>query len=122
MWTSDIFEILPDTGVLKSIVSMDRESVSEYSLTIQAVDHGNPLSMRTTIVLSIHVTDENDNSPEFEQSIYNINVRERASLSTVVIWIQAQDEDEGRNAEISYTLIGSGEVNKYFSLNRNTGE
>jgi hypothetical protein len=56
-------------GVLRCVASLDREKKSEYSLTITAVDGGNPrLSSRVDV--TVQVLDVNDNTPEFSQKFY----------------------------------------------------
>ena len=116
-----MFEIDPDTGVLQSRLTLDREAVAQYVVTIEASDHGTPNRLSSQIELVIDVTDVNDNAPVFEENVYSVNLGEGSSINSVVIWIQATDQDIGRNAEISYTLTGQNRANQYFALDRNTG-
>jgi len=61
-----VIDVYPTTGVVYLKYPLDRESQDNYVIKVVATDHGvPPLSSTTTI--HITVTDENDNSPKFEQ-------------------------------------------------------
>ena len=56
-------------GILRCVSSLDREKKSEYSLSVTAVDGGNP-RLSSRIDVSVQVVDVNDNTPEFSQKFY----------------------------------------------------
>ncbi|XP_058852126.1 protocadherin gamma-A1-like isoform X12 [Acipenser ruthenus] len=104
--------------------NLDRETVSEYNITITAADEGSPsLSNNKTIVLKI--SDVNDNAPKFEEEIYNAYVMENISPGVSVFSVQAEDPDEDQNARISYFLIeaqiNGTLVSSYVSINSDSG-
>ncbi|CAL8281904.1 unnamed protein product [Arctogadus glacialis] len=127
---SDSFSIDIQTGsdgskyvdlVLNS--DLDREQRGLQTLILTAVDGGVPARSGTASIV-INVLDINDNAPVFNQSVYTVNVTENASLGSVVMTLNATDQDEGKNAELlySYTLYTSEKTQEIFSLDPNTGE
>uniref|UniRef100_H2RQK5 Si:ch73-379j16.2 n=1 Tax=Takifugu rubripes TaxID=31033 RepID=H2RQK5_TAKRU len=104
-----------------SVVSrgpLNREEVSSYEILIKAFDCGEPpLSALKT--LNIYLSDVNDNSPHFEQKIF-----ENAPVGTTVTKVSAIDQDEGANGEIEYSLSKTLVRNVYdiFELDRLNGK
>ncbi|KAM9356568.1 protocadherin beta-11-like [Symphorus nematophorus] len=103
---------------------LDRESVSEYNITVVATDAGMPsLSAKKTFHLK--VSDVNDNSPVFPQSVYTAFITENNSPGISVLTLKAKDPDEKQNARISYILedtnVGASPVSEYVSINAESG-
>ncbi|XP_018422189.1 PREDICTED: protocadherin alpha-4-like [Nanorana parkeri] len=99
--------------VLKN--ALDRESVSEYNISIKATDSGFPcLSSNTSI--SFVVFDVNDNPPLFTQSTYSVSVQENVLPGTPIAQISALDLDSSENARISYFLLPKTAEDVSFSL------
>ncbi|KAM9740618.1 protocadherin beta-11-like [Menidia menidia] len=104
--------------------ALDRESVSEYNISVVATDAGvPPLSARRTFNLKI--SDINDNAPVFPQSIYNAFMLENNAPGVSVVTVRAKDSDENQNARISYILedsgIGGSTMSDYVSVNSESG-
>ncbi|XP_069617933.1 protocadherin gamma-B4-like [Ranitomeya imitator] len=83
--------------------SLDREKQSYYELILTALDGGNPQKSSTATV-RITVQDFNDNLPIFNQDTYRVRLHEDAAIGSLVIHLNATDEDEGSNAEIAYSF------------------
>ncbi|KAG8579369.1 hypothetical protein GDO81_010843 [Engystomops pustulosus] len=83
--------------------SLDREKQSFYELILTALDGGNPQKSSTATV-KIVVQDFNDNLPLFTQDTYHIRLHENAAIGSIVIQLNASDEDEGSNAQITYSF------------------
>ncbi|XP_025029327.1 protocadherin gamma-B1-like [Python bivittatus] len=82
---------------------LDRESESTISLTLMALDGGNP--PRTgTAKIRIRVMDANDNPPVFSQKVYKISLKESVSKGSTVIQVKAVDRDDGSNGQINYSF------------------
>uniref|UniRef100_A0A673USJ9 Cadherin domain-containing protein n=1 Tax=Suricata suricatta TaxID=37032 RepID=A0A673USJ9_SURSU len=64
--------------------SLDREKEPEFKLTITALDGGSPPRSGTALV-RVLVLDINDNAPEFERSVYEVQVPENSPLDSLVI-------------------------------------
>ncbi|XP_033621321.1 protocadherin gamma-B2-like [Fukomys damarensis] len=101
---------------------LDREQQSSHLLFLTAVDGGDPV-LTGTAQIKIKVTDANDNPPVFTQDVYKVNLRENVPPGTSVLQVTATDQDEGINAEITYSFksLRDGIGNK-FILDPNNGE
>uniref|UniRef100_A0A4W6BNI1 Cadherin domain-containing protein n=1 Tax=Lates calcarifer TaxID=8187 RepID=A0A4W6BNI1_LATCA len=103
------FSIDPKTGIIRTAMSnMDRETRDHYAVVIQAKDMAGSvggLSGSTTV--NITLTDVNDNPPKFPQSNYQLYVPELAPVGKAVGRIRANDEDEGQNAEMTYSITNA---------------
>ncbi|XP_072768509.1 protocadherin beta-11-like [Nerophis lumbriciformis] len=103
---------------------LDRESVSEYNITVVATDAGLPaLSTRRTFTLK--VSDVNDNAPVFPHAVYGAFITENNSPGVSIMTVGADDPDENQNARISYLLedaaISGSPVSDYVSINAESG-
>ncbi len=97
----------------------DRELKPSYAVTIECADHGNPpLQSRKDIV--VQIGDENDHSPVFVQSKYNIEIAENNSLSMPLFRVNATDMDAGDNAKVLYSLEGD-QANHFLKVDPHSG-
>ncbi|XP_062910893.1 protocadherin-16-like [Mobula hypostoma] len=103
------------SGILSTSSSLDRESVSLYTLTIVAWDQGHPQRSCSASVF-VHVLDINDNTPTFQESSYVAEVEEDSTVGTIVLQVSAVDADAGPNGEVLYYL--SGESLGMFSIDK----
>ncbi|XP_018410372.1 PREDICTED: protocadherin gamma-B2-like [Nanorana parkeri] len=121
------FQLVPSTANYYKFVTsanLDREGVSNYTITIKAVDKGSPpLSVTKTLKLSI--SDVNDNSPVFEKTNYILYIQENNLPGTSVYRISASDLDYEENANIIYSMLTNNTedlpVSTYISINSMTG-
>ena len=86
------FQIDIQSGIISTVVELDRENVSHYILTVVAADGGVPSKTDETNV-SIVVLNENDNKPLFDEDVYYAEVSELAELGSVVATAVAVDKD-----------------------------
>ncbi|XP_042222155.1 fat-like cadherin-related tumor suppressor homolog isoform X3 [Homarus americanus] len=115
----NIFVMDQQTGILSVTETLDRESRAMYNLTVIATDHGSPkLSSRTNIL--VLVSDVNDNPPEFASHTYFTTVTESANIGSDIVRVLATSRDSGKNAEITYSIIGGNEHRK-FAIHPKTG-
>uniref|UniRef100_A0A3B3UC07 Protocadherin 1 gamma b 2 n=1 Tax=Poecilia latipinna TaxID=48699 RepID=A0A3B3UC07_9TELE len=103
---------------------LDRETVSEYNVSVIATDGGIP-PLSAQITFNVKVSDVNDHAPIFSQSVYSAFIKENNSPGLPFITLTAKDPDENQNARISYILedtnIGGSSVSTYVSVNVETG-
>ena len=80
---SQYFSIDPDTGILYTVVPLDRETTVSHKLTVVAQDGGLPIlsAMATVTVL---VSDINDHPPKFKRESYQVTVAEMAPPSGIL--------------------------------------
>ncbi|XP_028272669.1 protocadherin gamma-A9-like [Parambassis ranga] len=103
---------------------LDRESVSEYNITVVATDAGMPpLSTKTSFHLK--VSDVNDNAPAFSQSVYTTFLTENNYPGVSVLSLRAIDPDENQNSRVSYILedsnIAGSRISEYVSVHSESG-
>ncbi|XP_020137855.2 protocadherin gamma-B1 isoform X14 [Microcebus murinus] len=101
---------------------LDREQQSSHLLVLTAVDGGDPV-LTGTAAIQIKVTDANDNAPVFSQDIYKVSLRENMPTGTSVLKVTATDQDEGVNAEITYSFKSlRDDIGNIFMLDHQSGE
>ncbi|XP_063784916.1 protocadherin gamma-B1-like isoform X38 [Pseudophryne corroboree] len=101
---------------------LDREIQSYYELILTASDGGSPM-LTSTMQVKISVTDANDNFPIFTQEVYKVTLNENMPLKTIVVLVQANDHDEGSNAEITYSFSNIPEdALNVFGIDSKSGE
>lgn len=115
------FVIVPDSGVIKTNKKLDREKISDYVLTCEAVDHGQPQRSSMPIIVHVTVSDVNDNAPIFGQSVYLVNVTEDVTSGTVVKEMHAVDSDAGLNGVVIYSIT-AGNDDGSFDIGNGTGK
>ncbi|XP_077122323.1 protocadherin gamma-C5-like isoform X5 [Ranitomeya variabilis] len=102
---------------------LDREEKQEHHLILTAIDGGEP-ARSGTCRITIVVLDINDNPPVFNQSVYKISIRENLPLNTVILTLNATDQDDGVNGEIQFSFDDHTfePARELFSLNEKNGE
>ncbi|KAF2974856.1 hypothetical protein EK904_011613, partial [Melospiza melodia maxima] len=105
---------------LKTEGALDREKAAEYNITITAKDSGSPPLSAVKHIL-VQVSDVNDNAPKSSQDSYDVYVPENNMPGIPILNVSATDPDLGRNAHLSYTLLGDTTFGHLFSINRDNG-
>ncbi|XP_019730264.1 protocadherin alpha-8-like [Hippocampus comes] len=85
---------------------LDREATSQYLVTLTATDEGSP-PQSTTYVITIQVSDVNDNPPQFMEPVINVYVKENSPVGTTIHTLMTTDADLLENGKASYHLIDS---------------
>lgn len=73
-----------------------------------------------SMIMMILFPDVNDNPPEFASHTYFTTVTESENTGSEIVRVLATSRDSGKNAEITYSVIGGNEHRK-FSINPKTG-
>uniref|UniRef100_A0A672FRT5 Cadherin domain-containing protein n=1 Tax=Salarias fasciatus TaxID=181472 RepID=A0A672FRT5_SALFA len=97
-------DIQLNTGELVVADRMDREAlcgekascVLKYELVME-----NPLELHR---VSLHIQDINDNSPQFNEKMINLEIQESADRGARFVLEEAHDADVGQNAVQQYSL------------------
>nr|CAD7407307.1 unnamed protein product [Timema cristinae] len=95
-----MFSIEPNSGVVSTLTSLDRELVDVHYFRVTAMDDSFPPRSGTT-TLQINVLDANDHAPVFESNEYEASIRESVTVGSTVVTLKATDQDIGQNAEVS---------------------
>ncbi|XP_053319427.1 protocadherin gamma-B4-like isoform X26 [Spea bombifrons] len=102
--------------------ALDRETQKSYELILTAFDGGKPVKTGT-VIIKIVVQDVNDNYPVFSQDNYRISLNENVQQGFLVLHLTATDEDEGSNAQITYSFSHIPEsMQDIFSLDLTSGD
>ncbi|XP_071670972.1 protocadherin gamma-A10-like [Patagioenas fasciata] len=103
---------------------LDREQVSEYNVTVRAVDGGSP-ALWSNAVLWLRVLDVNDNAPVFAEARYSARLPENNAAGALVLRVRAWDADWGQNARVRYRLeegrVRGAPLSSYVSVEAETG-
>ncbi|KAM4621332.1 protocadherin gamma-A12-like [Polymixia lowei] len=121
------FKLVPSIENYYALVTtaeLDREVVSDYNITITAIDEGSPpLSSSKSVRLS--VADVNDNPPVFEEQSYSAYMTENNKPGSTLCSVTARDPDWRQNGTVIYSLlpdeVNSAPVSSYLSVNGDTG-
>lgn len=114
------FSIDSVTGEIQVVAPLDFEAEREYILRVRAQDNGRPPLSNNTGIISVQVTDVNDNPPIFVSTPFQASVLESAPVGSSILHIQAIDTDSGDNARLEYRLTGTS-PDTPFVINSATG-
>uniref|UniRef100_A0A8C1GP78 FAT atypical cadherin 3b n=1 Tax=Cyprinus carpio TaxID=7962 RepID=A0A8C1GP78_CYPCA len=112
------FWIDPVTGLLQVNKALDRETVSSYSLSVQAFDSGSP-AKSTTVNVNIEIADVNDNPPIFSPANASAVIQLNKPAGTTILSLSVSDKDSSRNGAPFEFCIVSGNEGNAFSLDQN---
>ncbi|XP_034454792.1 protocadherin alpha-4-like [Hippoglossus hippoglossus] len=105
--------------------ALDREITSSYNVTISATDDGTP-PLSNTNVITVHVSDINDNSPRFQETVVNVYVKENSKVGVVINTVSAFDADIDQNGQVRYSFLesntNSATVSTMVNINSETGD
>ncbi|GMT23971.1 hypothetical protein PFISCL1PPCAC_15268, partial [Pristionchus fissidentatus] len=116
---ADLLKVNQKLGVVQTAAPLDREKLPVMRLNVIARDKGIP-PRESTALIELSLIDVNDNSPIFNQPLYNISVLENTTLPAVIAVVQAKDADAGLNGEVHYSLASSTSLP--ISVDYTTGE
>nr|XP_031320215.1 protocadherin-23 [Camelus dromedarius] len=97
------FTIDPESGVISTTRSLDREIQEAVELKVVAQDLGKP-PLSATCLVSIAVDDVNDNEPVFLRQVYNTTLPEHAPVGHCFLQVKASDADAGLYGFVEYSL------------------
>uniref|UniRef100_A0A672QBP7 FAT atypical cadherin 2 n=1 Tax=Sinocyclocheilus grahami TaxID=75366 RepID=A0A672QBP7_SINGR len=112
---------IDEDGQIVTSQSLDRENPSQrvIAIKVMAKDGGGRVGFCTVKII---LTDENDNAPQFKASEYQVSIQSTVNKGSPVIQIMAYDADEGKNADVTYTVEEAEEVTEdIIELNPFTG-
>ena len=112
------FSLDQETGVLKTVGQLDRETQAKYLLTAHVQDR-DKRSWECSSELEILVSDLNDNAPRFSMSSYSATLPEDVEVGTLVTKVHATDDDIGINRKIRYEFLDS--ANEHFIIAPDSG-
>ncbi|ESN96612.1 hypothetical protein HELRODRAFT_150274, partial [Helobdella robusta] len=109
---SGFFQLEPQTGVIWTTRTLDREQYAVHHLWLVARNTASPYLSGTAHVI-VHVTDTNDNAPLIEypsHDNYTVHVDCALEPGAPVARIRARDADLGENASLDYSVAKGNEL------------
>ncbi|KAM6946143.1 protocadherin Fat 3a [Aplochiton taeniatus] len=116
------FEVDKASGAVRLAKELDFETQQFYNLSVRAKDRGRPVSLLSVSWLELEVVDVNENlhAPYFSHFALSGSVKEGARVGTTVLQVAAQDEDDGRDGEIQYSIRDGSGLGR-FAIDEETG-
>ena len=101
------FNISSASGDITVASALDRETVDVYRFEVRVRDGSlnNPLATSASIV--VNVTDSNDNTPVVNGLPTVLEVTENTPTGTVLLRVNATDNDIGSNGDVSFVLLSA---------------
>ena len=99
-------------------VPTDRETTSEFELTLTASDTGTP-SRQTTTQLTITVNDTNDNKPVFDKTAFFLELSENTSTNSLIAELSASDRDVSLSGSVRFQMVTA---TSFFSVDSVSGK
>ncbi|KAJ1128078.1 hypothetical protein NDU88_006462 [Pleurodeles waltl] len=120
------FKLISTSGQFYKLITasnLDRETVTEYNITVVATDKGStPLSAKR--ILRVQISDVNDNPPVFDKPVYQVFVKENNPPGASIYRVHAYDLDLDQNSLITYSIIvqkEEGLLSSHIYINSQTG-
>ncbi|XP_065177560.1 protocadherin-11 X-linked-like [Sycon ciliatum] len=132
-YTERVFPTSDVSWFLRANVNLDRETRSQYNLTLLASDTNPNNTLHTSTNFTVSLIDSDDNRPEFSQELYEARLVETTLVGSPVLQLQANDPDLRdyvsykldsilvRNRTGQQTLPASMDINSVFNINSTTG-
>ncbi|XP_035505640.2 protocadherin Fat 2 isoform X2 [Scophthalmus maximus] len=100
---------IDNDGQIVTTQSLDRENPAQrvIAIKVMAKDGGGRVAFCTVKII---LTDENDNVPQFKASEYQVSIQSTVNKGSPVIQIMAYDADNGKNADVTYSVDEAEEV------------
>ncbi|CDQ67801.1 unnamed protein product [Oncorhynchus mykiss] len=106
-----------NTGWLLVHTPLDRETTDHYTLNVTVYDLGIPQKSSSRL-LDVKILDANDNSPQFLQDSYSVEISEKTPVGTEIVQVDSTDKDQGDNGVIRYSIVADTDQ---FAIDELTG-
>ncbi|XP_055778906.1 cadherin-7-like isoform X1 [Salvelinus fontinalis] len=98
-----LFRIASDSGLITTVMELDREREQWHNITVIATQRDNP-NLVSRVVVAIETLDQNDNAPELDRQ-YTTSVCDSSTPGQVVQVLRAVDRDqEGQDATVHFSI------------------
>uniref|UniRef100_A0A8C6T5Q1 Cadherin domain-containing protein n=1 Tax=Neogobius melanostomus TaxID=47308 RepID=A0A8C6T5Q1_9GOBI len=102
---------------------LDRETISQYNVTIVSTDEGTP-PLSSSSLISVQISDVNDNAPQFSEPVLGVYVKENTPIGSTIYTVTVSDLDKEDNAKVTYSLynLQNAHINSAVNINSETGD
>ncbi|RUS73770.1 hypothetical protein EGW08_018463, partial [Elysia chlorotica] len=117
------FVVDPNTGALRTRETLDYESKTQYTFTVEVHDKGQPeLQAQNAAKVTVYVIDVNDCPPRFTEQSYQVLLLLPTYPQVRLLTVEAEDLDsqEANDKPLRFSLP-SGNEEEVFSLDDVTG-
>ncbi|XP_075907327.1 desmoglein-2.1-like [Nelusetta ayraudi] len=116
----NVFQVDPDTGLIRVNKILDREEIAFYRLSGAAHYRDGTLA-QDNLPMPFRIVDENDNTPVFAEIKPGV-VTELSAKGTSVLKITATDADEpgNPNSQIAYSIVNQDPADIFFIKSNGT--
>ena len=118
--TASLFELTrvdTATASLSLTGSVNSDTLSTHTLLVSVHD-----GLHTAeVTIYCYVEPSNDHVPTFNQTVYDCSVSESSPVGSVLCSVLAEDGDTGVDGEITYSVTGGNDDNK-FGIDSSTGQ
>jgi protocadherin-16/23 len=118
--TAGVFVIDTNSGWLRVVGSVDRETRTDYSLEVIAWEDETLERHSAKVTMKITLLDQNDVAPQFELTQYLTAVNEDAQVDTAVLLLPVNDLDTPAQSRLTYHIT-AGDSLVQFGV-RSSGE
>ena len=110
------FSVDSSSGTITSLRTINRELVSQFSLTIEAVLLEEPSLNTASTIVTVNINDVNDNRPIFLSGTFSTMILSN-EVTTInsLLRADASDDDEGSNAQLQFNIT-SGNNEDLFNI------
>ncbi|XP_041711685.2 protocadherin Fat 1a isoform X3 [Coregonus clupeaformis] len=115
--TESRFIVDMNTGWLLVYAPLDRETTDHYTLNVTVYDLGIPQKSSSRL-LDVKILDANDNSPQFLQDSYSVEISENTPVGTEIVQVDSTDKDQGDNGVVRYSIVADTDQ---FAIDELTG-
>nr|XP_032655849.1 protocadherin Fat 1 isoform X1 [Chelonoidis abingdonii] len=115
----EYFHIDSSSGLILTAKTLDYEQIQQNKLLVRAVDGGMP-PLSSDIIVTVNITDLNDNPPLFNQLLYEAKISELAPRGHFVSCVKASDADSSDVNKLEYSIL-TGNDDMHFVINSKTG-
>ena len=114
------FDIDSDSGDVMLVLPLDRETSLLHYITVRATNHQSSLQLSSEAYISVTVFDDNDNTPDFTQPNYHIELLDTTAVGTEIFHSEVSDPDEGLNSKLVFSFTYESHPG-VFELNTSSG-
>ena len=116
---SSHFHIDQTRGVILVKQKLDHERRTRLRFLVTAIDSGVP-ALTADVLVTVHVTDLNDNPPRFDQPSYECNITDQLKRGGLVTIVTASDADSSDEGNLAYSIF-AGNDRQTFVIDSRSG-
>ncbi len=121
-----LFAIDVMSGTITTTEVLDRELLTPpvFQLDIKIYDQGDPPMFAVSVTATVTILDENDNGPDFAESLVEIDLRENLGTGHIFLTVQASDPDIEPNNITIYSISPTSPASSLdlFYIDPDTGD